>query len=83
MDNKRGKIDEFTLGGQCWGNKQSPKGSCGSVLFALFVTLFFVPALYGIGADIRRGANSYGHANANRISPQNSLDNRAAPDFRS
>ncbi len=24
------------------------------VLFALFVTLFFVPALYGIGADIRR-----------------------------
>lgn len=25
------------------------------VLFALFVTLFFVPALYGIGADIRRG----------------------------
>ena len=26
------------------------------VLFALFVTLFFVPALYGIGADIRRGA---------------------------
>ncbi|MGB6229924.1 MAG: efflux RND transporter permease subunit [Litorimonas sp.] len=26
------------------------------VMFALFVTLFFVPALYGIGADIRRGA---------------------------
>jgi len=26
------------------------------VLFALFVTLLFVPALYGIGADIRRGA---------------------------
>ena len=26
------------------------------VLFALFVTLFFVPALYGIGADIWRGA---------------------------
>lgn len=25
------------------------------VLFALFVTLFFVPALYGIGADIGRG----------------------------
>lgn len=25
------------------------------VFFALFVTLFFVPALYGIGADIRRG----------------------------
>ena len=25
------------------------------VLFALFVTLFFVPALYGIGADIKRG----------------------------
>ena len=25
------------------------------VLFALFVTLLFVPALYGIGADIRRG----------------------------
>jgi multidrug efflux pump subunit AcrB len=25
------------------------------VMFALFVTLFFVPALYGIGADIRRG----------------------------
>ena len=25
------------------------------VLFALLVTLFFVPALYGIGADIRRG----------------------------
>lgn len=25
------------------------------VLFALFVTLFFVPSLYGIGADIRRG----------------------------
>ena len=24
------------------------------VLFALLVTLFFVPALYGIGADIRR-----------------------------
>lgn len=24
------------------------------VIFALFVTLFFVPALYGIGADIRR-----------------------------
>jgi len=24
------------------------------VLFALFVTLFFVPALYAIGADIRR-----------------------------
>ena len=24
------------------------------VLFALFVTLYFVPALYGIGADIRR-----------------------------
>ncbi|NNC38378.1 MAG: efflux RND transporter permease subunit [Hyphomonadaceae bacterium] len=24
------------------------------ILFALFVTLFFVPALYGIGADIRR-----------------------------
>jgi hypothetical protein len=24
------------------------------VLFALFVTLFFVPALYSIGADIRR-----------------------------
>lgn len=27
------------------------------VLFALFVTLLFVPALYGIGADIRRGAS--------------------------
>jgi len=25
------------------------------VFFALFVTLFFVPALYGIGADIGRG----------------------------
>jgi len=25
------------------------------VLFALFVTLFFVPALYGIGADVKRG----------------------------
>jgi len=25
------------------------------VLFALFVTLLFVPALYGIEADIRRG----------------------------
>ena len=25
------------------------------VLFALFVTLFFIPALYGIGADIGRG----------------------------
>jgi len=25
------------------------------VIFALFVTLFFVPALYGIGVDIRRG----------------------------
>ncbi|MEE9273208.1 MAG: efflux RND transporter permease subunit [Robiginitomaculum sp.] len=25
------------------------------VLFAMFVTLFFVPALYGIGADVRRG----------------------------
>lgn len=24
------------------------------VIFALFVTLFFVPTLYGIGADIRR-----------------------------
>ena len=24
------------------------------VLFALLVTLFFVPALYGIGADIKR-----------------------------
>ncbi len=28
------------------------------VFFALFVTLFFVPALYGIGADIRRFAIS-------------------------
>jgi len=27
------------------------------VLFALFVTLFFVPALYGIGADIGRGVS--------------------------
>ncbi len=27
------------------------------VLFALFVTLLFVPALYGIGADIRRGVS--------------------------
>jgi len=28
------------------------------VLFALFVTLFFVPALYAIGADIRRGLST-------------------------
>lgn len=30
-------------------------GLAFGVLFALLVTLFFVPALYGIGADIRRG----------------------------
>ena len=30
-------------------------GLAFGVLFALFVTLLFVPALYGIGADIRRG----------------------------
>ncbi len=29
-------------------------GLAFGVLFALFVTLFFVPALYGIGADIKR-----------------------------
>ncbi len=29
-------------------------GLAFGVLFALFVTLFFVPAVYGIGADIRR-----------------------------
>ena len=29
-------------------------GLAFGVLFALFVTLFFVPALYGIGADVRR-----------------------------
>ena len=34
------------------------------VLFALLVTLFFVPALYGIGADIRRAVYSEGIAKA-------------------